>query len=371
MKLFKKIHVLHVTFVFRHGGTEAFILNNYRHIDRTRYLFDILTLCPEPSPFQDEINSLGGRIIYANLQPSMFHFFRFVRGLKQIIQQYGPYDTIHSHINFANSMVLYAAKHIGIHTRLSHSHSAGAIVGNAIIKPFRLLQRYLLVHSATHLLACGTEAGKALYGSRKFIVIKNGIDVELFTQKQETIQLRNELSIPTNARVYGNISRYDRNKNFTFVIDIFVRILKQHSESYLILGGQDGDQKSVVKEKIKQLKIEDKVLILDARNDLPKLNRVIDSLIFPSYYEGFPIVLLEAQASGLHIFMSDRISSEVDLGIGLIHTICISASAEEWATQILTTDTTTKPSPKSIRNIFTSSGYDIQQSAKKLEKIYS
>ena len=81
-----------------------------------------------------------------------------------------------------------------------------------------------------------------------------------------------------------------------FLIDIFAEIVKQQPDSKLLLVG-DGDEKEKIQEKIEQLQLQKKVLLLGARSDVNELMQAMDVFVFPSLYEGLPLTMIEAQAA--------------------------------------------------------------------------
>ena len=101
---------------------------------------------------------------------------------------------------------------------------------------------------------------------------------------------------------------------------MFSELLKQDPNFCLILIG-DGPTRSRIEVKINDLGIHKNVKVLGLRDDVPSLMNLFDIFILPSLYEGFGIVLLEAQACGLPCVVSENIQPEVDMGLGLIHKV--------------------------------------------------
>lgn len=364
--------ILHVVSCFEKGGTEAFIMNCFRNIDRTRFTFDILVLSATPSPYESEIKELGGRVIYANIRASIAYFMQEVKALFNLMKINGPYDIVHCHMDIANSIVLTAAKKAGIKKRISHSHNTGFFKRKSIRTLFSKIQQYIILKNATDLCACGDWAGRELYGKDNlFTVIKNGIDIRCFTDisLQAKKNIRLSLGIKDDETVFTNISRFSKQKQLPFVIDIFSYIVKYIPNSVLIIGGQDGEERPLVLEKISKYGIRDHVRVVNVRDDIPVILSITDYSIFPSLHEGLSFALLENQAAGVNVFTSTRVSTESDMGLGLMNYLPLESGARSWA-KIIIEHNKKLVSKAEILKSFQDKGYDIKTSVKKLELLY-
>ena len=112
--------------------------------------------------------------------------------------------------------------------------------------------------------------------------------------------------------VYGHIGRFSLEKNHTFLIDIFCEIQKVQKNAVLLLIGI-GELEETIKNKVKKMDIEDKVLFLEFREDVPKILNAMDMLIFPSLNEGLGLVAIEAQTNGLITYCSNAIPKEATI----------------------------------------------------------
>ncbi len=367
--------ILQVVSCLESGGTEAFIMNNYKAVDKNKIQFDFLVFVKNDHPYIEEIEKMGGKVFFA-MTPSIKKIKTFLTTVEKIIKENGPYSAVHSHVNIANSWVMLAAKNAGVPIRISHSHAV--FTGSSKFE--QLLRNYqinLIKKNATDFLACSNEAGNSLYGENFFLkngkVIKNGIDLHRFfniTEKSE--KLKNEFNLSNdNDLILGNITRFDNNKNQTFIVDVFYEILKKNNKAILLLGGVDGGALAEVKEKVSVLGIENNVRFIGKRQDVPECLNLIDAYIFPSVYEGLGIAILEAQASGCECFVSTGVSQEADMGIGTMHYYNLNDGAEAWAERILKCYENRKnPSKESIQEAFANKGFDINSSVEELVFIY-
>ena len=369
--------ILQIVACMELGGTEAFIMNNYRALDRSEYQFDFMIFCEKEYPYLDEIKKLGGRVFFSGA-PSFKNIHKFMKRFKEIINQNGPYIAVHSHVNIDNGIPLFAAHLSNIPVRISHSHATSGNESGFLKKPWYLIKKVLIKKYATNFLACSKKAGDYLYGqkffSKKGKVIPNGINVSLFLdeKKNEVELIKKEFSVEESCPlIVGNISRFEETKNSLFTIKIFNKILDSVPKAVLIMGGPDGGQLEDCKRLTRELGIEKNVIFIGKRTDVPICLKLIDIYLFPSLFEGLPIALLEAQASGCFCVASDGVSIEADRGLNSVHYISLKKDETKWASEILGKyNAWEKPKKEEIIKKFTESGFEIGEAHKRLMEVY-
>ena len=297
------------------GGVEAVIMNYYRHIDRSKIQFDFI--CDKDStniPY-DEIEKLGGKVI---LCPPYQKLPKYLKFLKQLFRE-KKYRIVHSNINTLSVFPLYAAKKAGVPVRIAHSHSTSNprewkknLMKNAL-RPFSKVW-------ATDYFACSELAGRYLFGDKAFEsgkvkIIRNAIDVEKFKFDPEARKrLRKEFGFEDDDYVIGNVGRMVTAKNQLFLIDAFCEYKKENPNAKLLIIG-DGDLRPKIDEKIRKLGLQKDVHIEEYRKDINKCYSAMDLFAFPSIYEGFGMVAIEAQAAGVHVFASSHVPCEANVGL--------------------------------------------------------
>ncbi|ASF38482.1 glycosyl transferase family 1 [Halobacillus halophilus] len=362
------LRVLHVVVNMNRGGAETLIMNLYRNIDRSRVQFDFLTY--KEGVFDEEIKKLGGKVHRIPYISEVGHK-QFVKGLDTFFRQHFHYKIVHSHMDKMSGLVLRSAKRYGVTARIAHSHNTSS-EGGFLTRLYKEYAGIFIKNNATHLYACSNLAAQWLFPKRvnEALIIKNGIDSEKFTYSSTLRkQIRKELNLYEDTHVIGHVGRFSLQKNHMFLIEVFAEYSRKKPNSRLLLIG-DGPLRSKIIEKIKVLRLEDKVQLLGIREDIPSLLQAIDVFLFPSFHEGLPVTLIEAQGAGLHCFISDKISGEVDLGLGLMERLPISSEAQAiWVQKLLE-----KSSFQSQRLIsskkLNQSGYDIHLTARKTENSY-
>jgi glycosyltransferase involved in cell wall biosynthesis len=329
------------------GGLETMLMNYYRQIDRTKVQFDFMVHRAEEGHYDKEIVKLGGRI-YKMPQIKPGNYRLYFKLLDEFFKNHKEYKVVHSHINENSSFVLRAAKKAGIPCRIAHSHLSD--LGIDIKLPFRLYARSMMKNTPNNFFACSKNAGKWLFGkkivnSNEIRVLNNAVNTSEFKFNM-TIRnkIRNELGIQDEL-VIGHIGRFNKQKNHDFLIDIFHTVHQENKNAKLILIG-DGHLRPSIEKKINNLGLTSNVKLLGVRSDISELMQAMDLFIFPSLFEGLPVVLVEAQAAGLKCLVSDTITKETDI-TGRVEFISLNSPPKYWANQILTSsyehiDTTEK-----------------------------
>jgi len=374
----KTNRVLQVFTMMDRGGAESMIMNYYRNIDRKQIQFDFLVHRAVKCDFDDEIESLGGNIYILNPINPLFPN-AYYQELRSFFKEHGhKYTIIHSHINTFSFFTLKIAREFSIDCRIVHAHIAldsikmkdfyGGLeslkeVAKKLIK-FRLRKRNLI--HATHCFSCGYNAGKWLFGNdSKFTQINNAVDTQKFViDPKVVVDYKKKFEI-NDEFVIGHVGRFDLQKNHSFLIKVFAAVVKKHPNSRLILVGE-GPLRSRIESEAKQLAVYDKVDFLGVRSDVPELLSIFDSFVFPSFYEGLPVTLIEAQAAGIKILASQTITKEVSLTED-IKFLSINDSEELWANELLKTLGLNKKDNKAK---IIDGGYDIISNTRMLQEFY-
>ena len=362
------IRVLQVVTKMDRAGLETMLMNYYRHIDRSKIQFDFLTHRSERGAYDDEIESLGGKI-YRTLPISPQYVFRYLKDLEQFFRDRPIYKIVHSHIDALSVYPLFAAKKAGTPIRISHSHTNN--FDNDMKLPFRIISKSLIPWVATDFWGCSRSAiefmfGKKIISSKKFIVLPNAIDSEKFKynpNKRKDIRIKLRVD---GKFVVGHIGRFAYPKNHEFLIDIFKEIHTTNPNSVLILVGE-GEEKERILQKVKQLGLQNDVLFLGVRSDIPDLMQAMDVFLFPSRFEGLGVVLIEAQAAGLPCIASkDVIPEEVNV-TGLVKFVSYDAHISKWREEILKSMNVER---EDMSYHLKESGYDVVSKSHEMTNMY-
>lgn len=358
------IRILQVVNDMQRAGLETVIMNYYRSVDRDKIQFDFLMHRPERSDYDDEIESMGGKIYRApRLYPQ--HYPAYFKYMKEFFKEHPEYTIVHSHIDAMSYLPLLAAKKAGIPVRIAHSHST--LIDKDFKLPLKLFFRKMLPSVTTHFCTCGDKAGEFLFPKKTCHWVPNAIDAKKFLYSKEIrSEKRKELNL-SDELVIGHVGRFCYPKNHSFLIDIFSEICKIESNVKLMLVGV-GEKMEEIQEKVKELNLEEKVVFLGKRTDVAELYQAIDLFLMPSLFEGVPVVGVEAQFAGVSCVFSDKVPTEVGFSEE-VKFISLNKSAKEWAEEVVNVLRVSKErETKSKQQL--ESAYNIENAKKILEEYY-
>jgi len=190
-----------------------------------------------------------------------------------------------------------------------HTHNT-----NANKKLFSKFLNFIVFHLSYKRIACGNEAGLAMYGDRHFEVINNAIDIDRFKYNKNTRNyLRNKLKIG-DSLLLGNIARFNSQKNQQFLINMMAynKKVKKISNLKLLLIGDGPNQENLLG-LINKYDLSKNIIILDPQDDTSGYYSAIDLFLLPSRYEGLPLVLIEAQSASLNSIVSDKVDPDCNV----------------------------------------------------------
>lgn len=317
--------------------------------------------------YKERLRKINGKIIRVNSK----NIYRYIGDIKKVIKQYGPFDIVHSHTLFFSGIILAMAKFYKIPIRIAHSHNTCAgIQENIKNKIVHKILGSLIKINGNVFCACGEKAGQYLYGKKfwneRGTLIENGIDTKQFIFSMEKrAKIRRELAMNEKDIIIGQVGRIALVKNLNFTIKVFQKLIKNNKNIKLLIIG-DGPLRISMEEKVNKMGLGNQVLFLGNVDNMNEIYSALDILVLPSLYEGFPVVLVEAQTNGLKCLISDKISKEVIL----TDLIKMEELIEElWVKDINKIITQLNPEHRSDY-IKLLQNYDIKNVAKKIEEIY-
>jgi glycosyltransferase involved in cell wall biosynthesis len=369
----KPIRILQCGMTNNYGGVEAFIMNVYRNIDREKFQFDFLTLHNGNIACEDEIKKLGGRIFKVEYSKKS-NLIKHYTELRKFFKKYGKeFAVIHMNECFPNySLPLKYAKKYGIEIRIFHSHNSDDMYKsksniNQFIKNVKFfIERKLIVKRANYLFACSKDAGKYMFRNNKFQIIKNGIDVQKFRfNKLLRNSIRKELNVENNI-VIGFVGRLQYQKNPLFALKIFKNLLKQNNNyKFVIIGVGDLD-KEIVKY-INDNDLNSNVVLLGFKDNINDYYQGMDLFLLPSRFEGFGIVFVEAQASGLPCVTTNNVPNLTKVTNNIVY--IDSNNISIWCNKISEMIKVNKNRENNYKEVI-EKGFDISNTVKRLSNIY-
>lgn len=358
-----KKKILLVGYSTNMGGIERFLTNVCKYIDKERFEIGFLIFKGKKVCFQDELENIGCKFYKVTNRKK--NYIQYLKDLKKVYTE-NDFDIIHFNImNFSLFERIILASKYSKARIIIHSHSSGINKVYKKTKFFDKIGRFFCRNIEYEKIACGQEAGKWLFEKKDFLVLNNGMEVEKFKfDESNRKKIRDELSISEDTKVLGHVGALVPVKNHKFLIDVFHEYQKLEINSKLILVGE-GFLQDELKEQVKKLQIENKVLFLGRRDDTEKIYSAMDTFILPSLFEGLSISIVEAQINGLKCYTSTNVARESDV-TGNVQFLSLDENAEYWAKNIFENDNSRDEEainriPKEFR---------IEETVKKLSEIY-
>lgn len=276
------------------------------------------------------------------------------------------YDALYIHGSSAiMSIELFLAKLCGCKARIVHSHNTTCSHKKAdrLLRPFF----YRLYTSA---LACSEKAGRWLYGNRKFEVIRNGRNVEIYAYSSEIREkMRKQLQIPEHTFVIGHVGYFSAEKNQSFLVRVFKELQERIPNSKLYFIGA-GSGQNEVKALVQQLGLEDDVVFTGSISNVPEMLQAMDVMVLPSLHEGLPLVSVEWQMAGLPCLLSDSITRECAY-TDLVSFMPLDTGYVEWAKKIMEISNGDRASASAeAASLAPEKGFDLDSNVKKLQKFF-
>ncbi len=358
-----KKRILYVGYSANMGGIERFLMNVCKNLDLEKFEICFLIFKGKKVCYQDELEKKG--ITFLEVTNRSENYKDYMKDLKKVYQE-NKFDIIHFNImNFSLFERILLAKKYTKARLIIHSHS-GSI--NKVYKKTKILDkigRFFTRNMEYEKIACGQKAGEWLFGKKDFLVLNNGMELEMFQFVEENrMQMRKELKIDESTKVFGHVGALVPVKNHKFLLDVFYEYQKLETDSKLILVGE-GFLRSELERQAQELGIFDKILFLGRRDDTEKIYSAMDIFVMPSWFEGFSIAIVEAQANGLKCYTSTNVAKESNV-IGNVAFLSLEENAKDWAQKIMQTDNSRQKDaiqkiPKKFR---------IEETVKVLSKIY-
>lgn len=341
------------------SGVSTVVMNYYRNINKDNIQIDFLLMSRYAESFEEELKQNGSNVYYLKNKFSIKQYGKLKKEIKDFFNN-NQYDIVEIHAPTFSFLFLKIAKQCTIPIRIVHSHST--IHSSNKIKNFiSYMLNINLKKYANVFFACSDKSGKYWYGKKtckldNYKVIKNGIDIEKFKfDKDKRNEIRKKYNIENNI-VIGFVGRISKDKNLLFFIDVIKQIVKENNNyKFLVIG--DGTELEKIKEKSAVIK--DNIIFLGMRKDVNELLNCMDLLVLPSKREGLPMVAVEAQLTEIQCFLSDTITTEVDIGA----TKFLKLNKKVWINKLL------QFNKKEV--IIDRDEFNIEKCSKQLEKIYT
>ena len=350
------------------GGTDAFVINILKNIDREKFTVDLfLAVNPDSdSQFREEeakqyLNELSGNIYKIGDLGTASEKINYVKNLYRAFKKNGPYDVVHSNMDLFNGVNHTIAKFAGIKSRISHSHTSKSQYEDKtqkhfIVKAYRFLMKAFIRVFSTTRIGCSVLANEYLHTGTDSCIIYNGIDLNKFSPLDNTENLDKNTIISV-----GNLVEV---KNPFFIIDIIEKLTTIRQDFKFLWVGTGCLEEKII-ETIEEKHLSDHIKMLGQQANVEEILKNCSVFLLPSVFEGFGIAAIEAQATELNCILSNRIPKIVDCG--KCEFLPLENGAEYWA-QVIDDYLSGRKCKKLDRKLL--SRFDEKKTIKELEDIY-
>ena len=304
--------ILHLITDLETGGAEMMLYKLISKMDNKRFSNIVVSLT-DKGTLGERIENLGIRVFTLDMRRGIPNPFALIR-LIRIIKKEKP-DIIQTWLYHADLLGLMLAKLTGIKQLYWNIRCS-----DMKMERYSFLSRFVLKTCAffsvypTAVIAnseTGINYHKSIaYKPKRWYLIPNGFDINLFQQDTEkALKLRKELNIKEDDIIIGMVGRNDVMK----APDIFIKVAKiiidnlsdKYNLRFLMIGRGLEPLSQEIYNNIKELDLEEFVILLGERNDIPALLNTLDIFCLPSRSEGFPNVVGEAMACALPCVVTD------------------------------------------------------------------
>ncbi len=375
-----RIRVFQIVENLDNRAVEAWLVRVFRNAVVQYPLVDWTFFCvlPQAGEFDDEVRAAGGHVIHS--EHELGEKIPFMTSLRRVMQQQS-YDVLHCHHDIMSAAYLLASAGLPFKKRIVHLHNTALSLPTPNRIKTELLRgpmRQVCLKMADRIVGISEEALDSLVGPEgrqvgRDRVVHYAVDTKRFRDAEvDPLAFRNQLGLSANAQVVLFVGRMVEYKNPRFVIDVLNHLARIEPEAVAVFVGA-GDQENVVRSAAAEQGLSERVRFLGFRNDVAEIMLAADVLLWPSEEEpkeGLGLGIIEAQAAGLPILMSQSVPLEAIVIPELVEVLPLAAKAQAWANNLQQILHQSHPSRKDCLARVESSSFALQAGVDNLIALY-
>lgn len=294
-----KIKVLHLSKMKGVSGSENHLLTLLTNLDQRRFEVHLWILAetahvPLLQSYKQTLEQAGVAVVIF-IMPHRHWAPSLLSRLKTYLIQ-EKIQLVHTHLIHADFYGMLAAKWAGVPAIISSRHNDDQFRRNI----FLIWLNRLLAHWQTRLIVISDWVGIFLQEveripAAKIVRIHYGLATAPLLAEADPHYLRQQFAIPADAPVIGTIGRLTAQKGHVYLLQAVKQVIAEFPALRVFLIG-DGELRAELEAQAQQLGISANMVFTGYRNDARKLLAGFDVFVFPSLWEGFGLVLLEAMA---------------------------------------------------------------------------
>ena len=362
------IEVLQFGLGTNRGGIETYLEKIWRNIDHGQFHFNFIDMTGEGKRpcFYEELLASG--CSFFKVTPRNVSVKKNREDIKKLFAE-NRFDIFHFNVNTLSYLLPVEEALANGCKVLIHSRSSKAPNTKSLTMMFHCINKLRLKQMDVTRIAVSSLAGKWLFGEDSFHVYNNGVITEDFIYSDENRKKVRTLLNCDDRTVIANVGAFVPAKNHQFMVDVFEEYLKINSNSVLWFVG-DGPLRNEIENKVKMRNLQGKVLFLGVRSDMQELYSGMDLFWFPSLYEGYGSVLLEAQCEGLPCLLSDCIPQDARI-LDNTASYSLKESKVNWASKIQELLKEQRKDRPNCYKEMEAKGASVRDEVRRLEKLYN
>lgn len=294
----KKINIMFVNYSVGMGGIETLLLEICGRLNRKIFNPCVCVFSPDEK-IAGEFKDIGIPIHLIKkkdaLDPKLpFRLYKLIKDLKIDVlhtnnQGSWLYGTIAA--NIARIPIVHT-EHTNV---IYHAGNKNLWLKLEKLLSFFTFKITTVAESVANFMICEQNIKKD-----KIKVIENGIDADIYDFELDKNQKKKEISLKESDIAVGIVARLTGNKAHDVLIKAFSFVVEEDSNAKLVIVG-DGPLRNELSALTEKLELNDRVMFLGVRRDIPELLKAFDIFVLSSIREGLPVSILEAMASSLPV----------------------------------------------------------------------
>lgn len=320
----KKVLIIN-TIGFGFEGISSVILNYISKMDLSDLQLDFVTFNDSDKYIIKILEDYGSVFVIPDRKEETSGY---IKSFRQLLREH-KYDVVHINGNSGTMLIeaalskVYGVKNIIVHTHSTHTDH----------KYISMFFKLILNNMNITRLGCSKEACDNLYGNHGYTVLKNAIDYNRFSYNPELRKkIRDKFNIK-NEKVIGHCGHFTGTKNHEFILEVFETVHEKAKDTILMLIS-DGPRMNDIQKKVTEMNLTDSVIFVGRVNNSEVYYQAMDLFLFPSKWEGFGLVAIEAQVSGLPVIASKGVPQSTKISDNIEY-LSLNENIQLWADKII------------------------------------
>lgn len=361
------IEVLFFGLSTNRGGIETELYNIWKYIDHSQYHFNYIDMTGEGSLpcYYDELMHDG--CSFYKITPRNVSINKNKEDIRRLFQD-NHFDIFHFNVNTLSYLFPVQEALLNGCKVIVHSRSSGIAANGKLTRFLHSINRIRLSHMNVCRIAVSSMAGDWLFGKSHYEVYMSGIPTEEFKFTEENRKKIREALGCCSKVVIANVGAFLPAKNHAFMVNVFEKFLVAQPEAVLWFIG-DGPGRPNIEHLVQKKGLTNKILFLGRRTDMQELYAGMDLFWFPSLYEGFGNVLLEAECEGVPCLISDCIPQDALLADNTF-SFSLGETRENWIKKMMQALAAQKVDRTVCYKELEEKGASVEAEIKRLDKLY-